>query len=246
MNVRTRVNGYGGGAFTVYNHTLFFSNYDDNAIYRQDGPEAIPQQLTNTSYRRYADGSYSPQVGKTVERRRTERTLSILFPVLLFFPIILSPTLPSSVLSPILLLPPTSILIPTFPPFFIYRSVSLSLISLTERCLCLQLDALFLVVEDHELELMGEATESECGIVMVDARDGAEKVVAAHADFFTSPRVSQDGRLLAWVQWNHPQMVRRRKESLTAQKVLARRRRRKKWLPTAKLMCEIKKLSHIS
>lgn len=129
MNVRTRVNGYGGGAFTVYNHTLFFSNYDDNAIYRQDGPEAIPQQLTNTSYRRYADGSYSPQ-----------------------------------------------------------------------------LDALFLVVEDHELELMGEATESECGIVMVDARDGAEKVVAAHADFFTSPRVSQDGRLLAWVQWNHPQM----------------------------------------
>ncbi|XP_063594951.1 uncharacterized protein LOC134771928 [Penaeus indicus] len=129
INVWTRVNGYGGGAFTVYNHTLFFSNFEDNAIYRQDGPEGIPQQLTNTSYRRYADGSYSPQ-----------------------------------------------------------------------------LDALFLVVEDHELELKGEATEPECGIVMVDARNGTERVVVAHADFFASPRVSQDGRLLVWVQWNHPQM----------------------------------------
>lgn len=70
INVRTRVNGYGGGAFTVYNHTLFFSNFADNAIYRQDGPEGIPQQLTNTSYRRYADGSYSPQVGKAAGRGR--------------------------------------------------------------------------------------------------------------------------------------------------------------------------------
>lgn len=102
------------------------------------------------------------------------------------------------------------------------------MISLTERCLWLQLDALFLVVEDHELEQKGEATEPECGIVMVDARDGTERVVAAHADFFSSPRVSQDGRLLVWVQWNHPQMV-SWTQVLTLGALGGVRERKKKW-----------------
>lgn len=129
FDVRTRVHEYGGGAFTVYNNTLFFSNGDDGSIYRQDGPDAIPKALTNTTYRRYADASYSPQ-----------------------------------------------------------------------------LDSLFMVVEDHDLLDQGKSHEAENGIIMIDATTGEQKVIAAHADFFSTPRVSQDGNYLVWVQWNHPNM----------------------------------------
>ncbi|XP_068227859.1 uncharacterized peptidase YuxL-like [Palaemon carinicauda] len=129
FDVRTNVHEYGGGAFTVYNSTLFFSNGDDGGLYRQDGHDGIPKLLTNTSYRRYADGCYCPQ-----------------------------------------------------------------------------LDSLFLVVEDHDLLLKGKAKEPENGIVIVDATTGRQNVIAAHADFFSSPRVSQDGNYLVWIQWNHPNM----------------------------------------
>ncbi|CAL4238283.1 unnamed protein product, partial [Meganyctiphanes norvegica] len=35
---------------------------------------------------------------------------------------------------------------------------------------------------------------------------GDETVVASHADFFASPRVTEDGTRILWLQWNHPQM----------------------------------------
>ncbi|XP_071534120.1 uncharacterized protein [Panulirus ornatus] len=128
-DVRSRVHEYGGGAFTVYNNTLFFSHGDDGAIYRQNGPSAKPTRLTKTQHRRYADGVFSPQW-----------------------------------------------------------------------------NALFYVVEDHKKLMDGDALEPVNGIVMVDASTGDENVVVSHADFFASPRVSQDGTRLVWLQWNHPQM----------------------------------------
>ncbi|XP_066988973.1 LOW QUALITY PROTEIN: uncharacterized protein [Macrobrachium rosenbergii] len=129
FNVHTMVHEYGGGSFTVYNNTLFFSNGYDWGLYRQDGPDGIPKLLTNTPYRRFADGCYCPR-----------------------------------------------------------------------------LDSLFLVVEDHDLLQKGKAKEPENGIVIVNARTGEQNVIAAHADFFSSPRVSQDGNYLVWIQWNHPNM----------------------------------------
>ena len=36
--------------------------------------------------------------------------------------------------------------------------------------------------------------------------DGTETVLAAGADFYSSPRLAPDGRTLAWLSWDHPRM----------------------------------------
>ncbi len=54
FNVRTTVHEYGGGAFTVNRGTLFFSNFADQRVYRQD-PGANPRPLTPQVDLRYAD-----------------------------------------------------------------------------------------------------------------------------------------------------------------------------------------------
>jgi dipeptidyl aminopeptidase/acylaminoacyl peptidase len=38
------------------------------------------------------------------------------------------------------------------------------------------------------------------------AFDGAETVLASGHDFYSSPRLSPDGRMLAWLTWDHPRM----------------------------------------
>ena len=45
MSVRTRVHEYGGGAYAVYGETVFFSNFADQRLYRQD-PGAPPRAIT--------------------------------------------------------------------------------------------------------------------------------------------------------------------------------------------------------
>ena len=48
----------------------------------------------------------------------------------------------------------------------------------------------------------GEPSNTVCAI---DA-DGTETVLAHGADFYSSPRLSPDGRALAWLTWDHPRM----------------------------------------
>ncbi|HEX8405641.1 MAG TPA: S9 family peptidase [Duganella sp.] len=48
----------------------------------------------------------------------------------------------------------------------------------------------------------GEPANTLCAI---DA-DGEETVLAQGADFYSSPRLSPDGRALAWLTWDHPRM----------------------------------------
>src|SRR6185369_16913479 len=57
-SVRTRVHEYGGGAFTVADGVVYFSNYADQRLYRQDLGQA-PQPITMQSGAalRYADGA---------------------------------------------------------------------------------------------------------------------------------------------------------------------------------------------
>ena len=55
FNVRTRVHEYGGGSFTIKDSTIYFSNFDDQRIYKQL-PESKPQPITPRNGFRYADG----------------------------------------------------------------------------------------------------------------------------------------------------------------------------------------------
>src|SRR5438046_2916671 len=61
FNARTRVHEYGGAAFAVANGTVYFSNFDDQRLYRVRPGEA-PVAVTPSGPWRYADG--------VVDRRR--------------------------------------------------------------------------------------------------------------------------------------------------------------------------------
>ncbi|CAA9432675.1 MAG: Prolyl oligopeptidase family protein [uncultured Rubrobacteraceae bacterium] len=57
------------------------------------------------------------------------------------------------------------------------------------------------VREDHTGD--GEPVNE---IVGIDLAGGAERVLVSGNDFYSSPRPSPDGRSLAWLAWNHPNM----------------------------------------
>ncbi len=79
FNVRTLVHEYGGGAFAVAGETAFFSNFDDQRLYRQD-PGADPVPITPEPRERrslrYADMDVSPDGSRIAcvrERHGVER-----------------------------------------------------------------------------------------------------------------------------------------------------------------------------
>lgn len=55
FNVRTRVHEYGGGSYLVHQGTVYFSNFADQRLYRQDAG-AEPVAITPEAAWRYADG----------------------------------------------------------------------------------------------------------------------------------------------------------------------------------------------
>ena len=59
------------------------------------------------------------------------------------------------------------------------------------------------VRELHGEDGHGEPSNTICAI---GTADGAETVLAQGADFYSSPRLSPDGRALAWLTWDHPRM----------------------------------------
>lgn len=64
FNVRTAAHSYGGGAWTVASGVLYFSNYSDGRLYRQERVSSLPRPITAarsptaspSSQRKYADG----------------------------------------------------------------------------------------------------------------------------------------------------------------------------------------------
>ena len=124
FNVRSRVNEYGGAAYTVDRGTIYFSNFDDQRVYQQ-APGKAPIALTPPGFF-YADYRVAPHHKRLVAVR-----------------------------------------------------------------------------EDHS---QGDA-EPPSTIVSIDCdRSGAGDVLVAGADFYSDPIVSPDGKSLAWIQWNHPNM----------------------------------------
>ena len=55
FNARTRVHEYGGGDFAVREGTVYFSNFTDQRVYRQDTPSSAPQAITPEESFRYSD-----------------------------------------------------------------------------------------------------------------------------------------------------------------------------------------------
>src|SRR5262245_25527556 len=128
FNARTRAHEYGGGAYFVYEGTIFFSNFKDQRMWRQTAsgaPDAITTEPPMPASYRYADGRVTPD-GKTI--------------------------------------------------------------------ICVR--------ERHE---QGREAINEIVAVPTDGRAQA-KVILCGYDFYSFPRISPDGKKLAWTCWRHPQM----------------------------------------
>ena len=65
---------------------------------------------------------------------------------------------------------------------------------------------LLAVREDHEPDTLARHGEAENSLVAVDVATGEVTVLVAGADFYGAPRLSPDGRRLAWLEWCHPNM----------------------------------------
>lgn len=64
-NARTKVHEYGGGAFTVHQGIVYFSNFADQRLYRQE-VGGDPQPFTPPAQRRYADGIIDSRRGRLI------------------------------------------------------------------------------------------------------------------------------------------------------------------------------------
>ena len=136
FNVRTRVHEYGGGAWTVADGMVYFSNHADNRLYRMDRYGHQPLPLSPEGPWRYADG--------LVDSRR---------------------------------------------------------------------HSWIGVREDHSAHGEQGYAQPVNTIVRIDISGwgGAESndsgtVLASGHDFYSSPRLSPDGRWLAFLAWDHPNM----------------------------------------
>jgi len=65
FNARTRVHEYGGGAYAVSRGVVFFSNFSDQRLYRQD-PGGLPRPITAPEALRYADAVVDDRRGRLV------------------------------------------------------------------------------------------------------------------------------------------------------------------------------------
>jgi dipeptidyl aminopeptidase/acylaminoacyl peptidase len=126
FNVRTRVHEYGGGAWTVHDGMIYFSNFSDQRLYRMDRYGHQPLPMTPEGEWRYADG----------------------------------------------------------------------------------------LIDAHRHAWIGVREEHSGGAepvntivrVPIDGTMDSGSVLAAGHDFYSSPRLSPDGRWLAFLAWDHPNM----------------------------------------
>ena len=64
-SARTRVHEYGGGEYLVHDGVVYFSNFSDQRVYRQDnGGE--PKPITPEADMRYADGCFDADPNRII------------------------------------------------------------------------------------------------------------------------------------------------------------------------------------
>jgi dipeptidyl aminopeptidase/acylaminoacyl peptidase len=133
LNARTRVHEYGGGAWCVAGGSVYFSNFADGRLYRQDGggaPVALTPAPPDPEHNwRYADG--------LIDRARN-------------------------------------------------RWIG--------------------VREDHTDASKPHPDNTIVAVPLDGAAGDPGRVLASGHDFFSSPRLSPDGRGLAYLAWDHPNM----------------------------------------
>lgn len=124
-SARTRIHEYGGGSCAVSNGTVYYSNFADQRLYRQE-PGGQPEALSPPGDLYYADG--------IIDRQH-------------------------------------------------------------KRMIC--------ILEDHTIK----EKEAVNSLVSLDLETGKViEVMASGNDFYASPRISADGKRIAWLTWNHPNM----------------------------------------
>ncbi|MCC6601646.1 MAG: S9 family peptidase [Anaerolineae bacterium] len=126
FNVRSRVHEYGGGAYTVHDDTIYFTNFIDQRLYMQY-PYSEPEPLTASEPLRFADGLVDARRGR-----------------------------------------------------------------------------LFCIREDHSTP--GQEPANSLVSLNLDSHNEVGTVLAAGGTFYAAPRLSPNGRQLAWLTWNHPNM----------------------------------------
>ena len=129
FNVRTLVHEYGGGAYALHGSSVYFSNFDDQRLYRQEAGGGEPQPITPPPAfpraLRYADGRITP-------------------------------------------------------------------------------DGVWLICVRESHHASGEVIND---LVAVHTSGAGEPIcLASGHDFYSSPRLSPDGRQLAWIEWDQPLM----------------------------------------
>jgi dipeptidyl aminopeptidase/acylaminoacyl peptidase len=65
---------------------------------------------------------------------------------------------------------------------------------------------LIAIREDHSPDVVDRHGEWVNELVAIDLAGGEVTVLDSGADFYASPRLSPDGRRLAWVRWSHPNL----------------------------------------
>ncbi len=73
FNARSRVHEYGGGHYAVANGTVFFTNYKDQRLYRQD-PDGAPEPITPDADIRHADMVVDARRGRVIAVREDHST----------------------------------------------------------------------------------------------------------------------------------------------------------------------------
>ncbi len=128
-NIRTRVHEYGGGAWLLFEDTLYFANFADQQLYRQPLDSNQPTALTD------------------------------------------EPTL---------------------------RFANLIADHHHRRLIC--------VVEDHSSLEPNKSPEPQNRLCAVDLDSGKVTTLTEGHDFYAAPTLSPDGRSLAFISWDHPDM----------------------------------------